>query len=73
MERWPKPVPEECLQCLSRQLLGTGPCGHWDSEDRGGLLYEATCQDCGSRLIGYGFGSPDNLQILKWERQRGRD
>jgi hypothetical protein len=66
--RWPKPVPEVCSECGPVELDGLGPAGHWDGEDRGGLLYEASCRKCGVRWLGHGWGGPERLQILRWEK-----
>jgi hypothetical protein len=66
--RWPNPVPERCAECGTAELDGLGPAGHWDSADRGGLLYAACCRKCGVKWLGYGWGSPALVQIIRWER-----
>ena len=68
--RWPKPVPDRCSDCKCAQLDGLGPEGHWNGEERGGLIFAAHCCQCGVRWLGYGLGGCERLQILRWERER---
>ena len=70
---WAKPVPAICITCGGTEIEGLGPYGHWHNENRGGLLYAACCRRCNTRWIGHGWGGMQNLQILRWEKEKSAE